>query len=45
VAPALFNDPLLFPDEQFLETVQAFRPLTEAEESRYTTEFLKVLGV
>lgn len=44
IDPALVDDPLLFPTEDFLQTVQPFRTLTEAEDDRYSTEFAKVLG-
>lgn len=42
---SLANNPLIFPDDAFLETVQVFRPLEPAEETQFTTDFQKVLGV
>jgi spermidine/putrescine transport system substrate-binding protein len=43
--PTLANDPNIFPTEADLKKVHVFRSLTPAEETDFTTQFQKALGV
>jgi spermidine/putrescine transport system substrate-binding protein len=42
---ALVDSPLIFPDAKYLEQVHMIRPLTQAEETEFTANFQKVLGL
>lgn len=41
--PALAENPLIFPSEEFLSNVHAFRPLTGQEEQRFATKWQNLL--
>jgi spermidine/putrescine transport system substrate-binding protein len=45
IDPSLANNDLIFPSDEFLKTVHLFHTLTPAEETEYTSQFEKVLGV
>ncbi len=41
---SLVDNPLIFPDDDFLEATFAFMPLTEAQASQYELDFQNVIG-
>ncbi|WP_350347117.1 spermidine/putrescine ABC transporter substrate-binding protein [Agromyces sp. G08B096] len=43
IDPALAENPLIFPDEAFLEQAHIFRTLSGAEEQKYQAEFQSIL--
>jgi spermidine/putrescine transport system substrate-binding protein len=45
IDPSLAKDDSIFPSDEYLKKVHIFRSLTPAEETEYTADFQKVLGV
>jgi len=44
IDPSLVDNPLIFPTDEYLQNVKVFRTLTAEEDTKYSTEFQKVLG-
>jgi spermidine/putrescine transport system substrate-binding protein len=44
IDPSLVDNPLIFPDDETLSTVKVFRTLTDEEDTRYQSEFQRVIG-
>ncbi|HEX5535507.1 MAG TPA: extracellular solute-binding protein [Actinomycetales bacterium] len=42
--PELVDNPLIFPDEEYLKNAHPFRSLTPAEEQKFNEEFQRVIG-
>lgn len=42
--PELVDNPLIFPDDEYLKNARAFRSLSPAEEQKFNEEFQRVIG-